>query len=72
VCVKTKSDRCYAPGNKLAVLGPAVSQREVRFTPSKAHDPRSADHFEVDRRILLMKCTQTIDEEALGQHASSG
>src|SRR5260370_36992024 len=70
--IKAKGDRRHAPGDKLAVLGWPISQRDIRFTLSKAHDTRAADHFEVDRRIAFMKRTETIDEEALGQHAPSG
>src|SRR5262252_2974204 len=60
-CVKAEGDRCDAPGNKLAVLGRPVSQRDICFPLRKTHDPRPADHFEVDRRIAFVKSPETID-----------
>ena len=41
---------------------------DIGFTPGKAHDTRTADHFEVDRRMAFVKRTETIDDKVLGQH----
>src|SRR5262249_28269426 len=70
-CVEAEGNICYARGNKVVVLGRPVPQCDIRFTLSEADDPRPADHLEVDRWIAFVKRTETIDKEALSQHAAN-